>query len=170
MDFVERIDRIAGFIDRPLWYVCWVLLCVLTILTNVAVVQRYIFGISYMWLDELSRYIFIALILLWGGPIIRKGEHIRLDIFTNILGKRATHIHSLIVNIIACFICLMILDWGIFLIRTSWMLNEKSQSFVFSIWLLHTLVAVGMGLYAFYSFLEILKAIASLFPTKERIK
>ena len=162
MSFTKRIDHIAGIVDRPLWYACWVLLVGSTVLAFAAVVLRYGFGIGYLWLDEVCRYSFIGMVYLWAGPIVRTGEHIRLEIFTSRLGERGRYIHSLVVNILICVTCVIILIWGISLIGISRMLTETSESFVFFIWWLHTLVAVGMGLHAFYSFLEILKAIANL--------
>jgi TRAP-type C4-dicarboxylate transport system permease small subunit len=162
MAFDERVDRIADIVDRPLWYACWVLLVGATLLAFAAVVMRYGFGIGYIWLDEVCRYSFIAMVYLWAGPIVRKGEHIRLEVFTSRLGKRATVVHSLIVNVLIGFTCIIIAVWGLSLIQMSKMLTEKSESFVFYIWWLHTLVAVGMGLHAFYSLLEILKAVTKL--------
>jgi TRAP-type C4-dicarboxylate transport system permease small subunit len=163
MQFEERIDKIAGFVDRPLWYACWVLLVGATLLAFAAVVMRYGFGLGYIWLDEICRYSFIALVYLWAGPIVRKGEHLRLEIVTARLKGKAKEIHTLVVNTLLFLTCLTIFFWGTKLISLSRMLGEQSESFVFYIWWLHALVALGMLLYAFYSFLEILKAGARLF-------
>jgi hypothetical protein len=46
-------------------------------------------------------------------------------------------------------------------------LDEKSESFVFYVWCLHGVVALGMSLYAVYTFLEILKVASQLFHKKE---
>jgi TRAP-type C4-dicarboxylate transport system permease small subunit len=161
--FDEQVDRIASAFDRPLWYACWVLLVGATVIAFAIVVMRYGFGIGFIWLDEVCRYSFIALVYLWAGPIVRTGEHIRLEVFTARLGEKATTVHSLIVNILICFTCILILIWGISLIQMSKMLTEKSESFVFYVWWLHTIVAVGMGIHAVYAFLELLKAVAKLF-------
>ena len=83
MQFEERIDRIAQAVDRPLWYACWVLIVGATILAFAAVVMRYCLGLGYIWLDEICRYSFIAMVYLWAGPIIRTGGHLRLEIVTS---------------------------------------------------------------------------------------
>jgi TRAP-type C4-dicarboxylate transport system permease small subunit len=166
MDFSEKIDRIAGFIDRPLWYICYTLMLGSTIVACVLVVMRYIFGTGEVWIDEICRYSFIAMVYLWAGPIVRTGEHIRLDVVTSRLSRRGKDINSLIVNILICAACLTIVVWGISLIRMSMMMGEKSDSFVFSIWWLHAIIAAGMFLQAVYAVLEVLKAIARLSSPK----
>lgn len=167
MEFSERVDKLASAVDRPLWYACWVLLVGATVLAFAAVVMRYCLGLGYIWLDETCRYSFITLVYLWAGPIVRTGEHLRLEVITARLRGKAIEIHSLIVNILLFLTCLTILFWGTTLIRLSMFLNEQSESFVFYIWWLHAVVALGMGLYAFYSFLEILKVCARLFRKRD---
>jgi TRAP-type transport system small permease protein len=167
MQFDERIEKIATAVDRPLWYACWVLLVGNTLLAFAAVVMRYGLGIGYIWLDEICRYSFIAMVYLWAGPIVRTGEHLRLELVTSRLSKKGKVIHSLIVNTLLFFTCLTLAYWGTELIGLSRMLGEESESFVFLIWWLHTIVFLGMLLYAFYSFLEILKAAATLLKKRE---
>ena len=166
MQFEERIDKIASAVDRPLWYGCWVLLVGDTILAFAAVVMRYGFGIGYIWLDEICRYSFIAMVYLWAGPIVRTGEHLRLELVTSRLRGKALAAHSLIVNFLLFATCITIFIWGAGLISLSKMLGEQSESFVFLIWWLHSIVALGMLLYAFYSLLEMLKAVAKLCKKK----
>ena len=167
MQFEERIDKIAAAVDRPLWYACWVLLVGATLLAFAIVVMRYGFGFGYIWLDEICRYSFIAMVYLWAGPIVRSGEHLRLEVFTVRLRRKAIAAHSLIVNTLLFLTCLTIALWGMELIGLSRMLGEESESFVFSIWWLHSIVFLGMMLYAFYSLLEILKAVAKLFRPRD---
>jgi TRAP-type C4-dicarboxylate transport system permease small subunit len=167
MQFDERIEKIASAVDRPLWYACWVLLVGDTLIAFAAVVMRYGLGIGYIWLDEICRYSFIAIVFLWAGPIVRTGEHLRLELVTSRLSEKGLVIHSLIVNMLLFATCLTIAYWGTELIGLSRMLGEESESFVFLIWWLHTIVFLGMLLYAFYSFLEILKACAKLFKKNE---
>jgi TRAP-type C4-dicarboxylate transport system permease small subunit len=138
-----------------------------TLLAFAAVVMRYGMGIGYIWLDEICRYSFIAMVYLWAGPIVRTGEHLRLEVITARLSKKGLMIHSLIVNILLFLACVTIAYWGTELIGLSRMLGEQSESFVFYIWWLHSIVFAGMLLYAFYSLLEILKACAILFKKSE---
>jgi len=167
MNFSEKVDKVADATDRPLWYVCWVILTGATLLSFAVVIMRYVFNLGYIWLDEICRYSFIAIVYLWAGPIARIGGHIRLEVLTARLTKRGLAIHSLVVNACVFVVCVLIVYWGTTLIQLSIMLDEKSESFVFSIWCLHSLVALGMSIYAFYSLLGVLKALAQLFEKEE---
>lgn len=162
MRFREWIERVAKALDRPLWYICGVFMWGGAILAFLAVVMRYGFGMGWMWIDEVSRYFFIGIVFLWAGPIVRTGEHIRLELFTARLRGTSKEVHSLLVNGLLFVICLLIIFWGIDMVKMAMLLNIKSDSFVFLMWPVYLFIPVGMGLHAFYSLLEFLKAGSNL--------
>lgn len=157
MQLSKRIERIADAVERPLWYVCGGLTWLATLLAFAAVIMRYGFGLGYLWLDEICRYSFITMVYLWAGPIVRTGEHIRLELFTAKLRGRWKEVHSLIVNVLIFLTCVMIVYWGTKLIKLSMTLGEQSESFVFYIWWLHTVVTLGMAFHAFFALLEVIR-------------
>ena len=168
MGFVERLYKIADVVDRPLWWVCTVLLVMMTLLTVYAVSARYFLNIGYQVIDEICRYSFIAIVYLWGGPIYRTGGHLRLELTPLEFTGRKKNIHQLIISIIYCGTCCLFFIWGISVTEISRILAEKSDSFIFMIWWIHAIVTLGMFLQVFYSFLEILKYI-KLISSKEEI-
>jgi len=167
VELSQRINKIINWLDRPIWHVCWVILAGSTLLAAIVVVMRYVFNLGYIWLDEICRYSFITIVYLWAGPIDRIGGHLKLELLTSRLTERGKKIHSLLVNIFIFLTCIAIVYWGTTLIELSMTLDEKSESFVFYVWCLHGVVALGMSLYAVYSFLEILRGAAQLFHKEE---
>ena len=163
MTFVKNIDKIADYIDRPVWIVSWILLAGITMLSFVIVMMRYAFDVGYIWLDEICRYSFACIVYLWAGPIIRKNGHLQLDFILKRLPVRWQYLHSAVVNFGQLLVAFLFVYWGSTLIGLSKMLDETTESFVFKVWWLHTIVAVSMGLIGLYSGLHTVQSLSMFF-------
>ncbi len=53
-----------------------------------SVVNRYILGTPITWIDELSGYLVVALVMLGAAESLRRGDHISVDLITSRLGER----------------------------------------------------------------------------------
>lgn len=167
MNLVERLNKLGSVVERPLWWVCVILVVGITALTITAVVLRYCFNLGYQVIDEINRYSFIAMVYLWGGTLVPIGAHLRLELTPLEFKGRKRNIQQLVINTIYCATCTMFFIWGISATQTSKMLAEKSDSFVFMVWWIHFIITCGMFLQVFYSLLEIIKYIMLLFSKEE---
>ncbi len=78
------LDRISGAALRVA-AAC----AVLILFAQMAVViARYVFGLSFSWLDETVIYAYAALFLLAAAPALRDDEHVRVDILRPRFGPR----------------------------------------------------------------------------------
>lgn len=156
----ERIEKIAGALERPLWYVCMVIFMFLTFLIFEEVVSRYLFGKTHLWADEISTYLFIFIVFFWAGPIMRRGTHIRLELF---LGKiKWKGLHSFLINLFILILCIFFIIWGIGMVKMAIELRLRTFQLVYPIWPFYLLFPVGFGIKAIYSLLEVLKALYRL--------
>lgn len=158
MQAIDRIDKIAENIEKPIWFISWIILAFITFLSFIIVILRYGFGMGYLWMDELCRYGFVTIIYLWAGPIVRENGHLQLDFFLKHLSDRWQHFHSAIVNLIQFGICLFFIKYGISLIKISILLDESTESFFFKVWWLHLLIGIGIGFLSIFSFLQLAKS------------
>lgn len=53
------------------------------------VVARYVFNHSFVWAEELSRYMMIWVGFLGSGLVLRIGAHLAVDVFQDMLPRRA---------------------------------------------------------------------------------
>jgi len=60
----------------------------MTLLVFASVILRYCFAISFRWSDELTRYIFIYIVFLGIAVAYRHGDHVVIEIATNLLPRR----------------------------------------------------------------------------------
>lgn len=84
-------------------------------LTFVQVVLRYVFSSSILWADEMSRYMFIWMVLLAAGLVVGKGKHIRIEILNTFISDSFKRLLLYIsdVSIIIFSVFLIIYGWNI---------------------------------------------------------
>ncbi len=158
MHIIKKIDKIADTIEKPIWFVSWMILTFITLLSFIIVILRYAFGVGFLWMDEVCRYGFIVIIYLWAGPIIRENGHLQLDFVLKRLPEQWQHFHNTIVQLCQFGVCLFFVCYGVSLIRLSRMLGEVSESFFFQVWWLHLVVVVGMSFVSIFSLLQATKS------------
>ena len=70
----------------------WLIAAILAVMTSISFVQviaRYVFNYSFTWALELVTYLFAWLIFLGASYGVRVGSHIGVDAFVQTLGKRS---------------------------------------------------------------------------------
>ena len=61
------------------------------------VVLRYVFSASNAWSEELARYLFIYDVFIAAAIALRRGSHLQVDVFLNLLKPRAKCIYTIVV-------------------------------------------------------------------------
>ena len=94
--------------------------CLMLAMTGVvatAVFLRYVFGFSFMWSEEATRYIFIYIIFLASAIATYKKGHIRVVFFLSLLPEKLRNTVTLIVNLFIAVMYLFIILGGVELMR-----------------------------------------------------
>lgn len=68
---------------------CVLLLIIMTILMFTEVVARYVFGSSFIWVEELTRYLFIWLTFISAAYVTATQAHIKVDAAISLFPKKA---------------------------------------------------------------------------------
>lgn len=97
-----------------------VILIFMLIVLTYQVMARYIFGISYAWIDELSRYSFVWLAYISAIYAIIHNAHIKIDIFLKVWPKKARNYVKHFSNLIFIAYCLVVAYFS-----TEWLLGLK---------------------------------------------
>lgn len=50
--------------------------------TGFSVFRRYVLGHPLTWSDELSGFLVVAIVMLGAAEVLRKGEHVSVDVFS----------------------------------------------------------------------------------------
>jgi TRAP-type C4-dicarboxylate transport system permease small subunit len=100
---IQKIEGYTNLLDKWLESIAMLTLIISTALALVGVVMRYFFDSSLQVLEELSRYSIIYGVFLYAGPLIKKAEHIRMDLMDTLLKGKKKILNELLISLItAC--------------------------------------------------------------------
>jgi C4-dicarboxylate transporter DctQ subunit len=137
-----------GSINRLEEGVLATLLALMTILTFVQVVLRYVFNSGLVWSLEATTYLFAALVLFGMSYGVRTQTHIAVDLVTRRLPRRAEKIVNL-VAILACLVYALLMLYGsaVFVDRLM-ILGNHARDIPLPKWLLTVTMPLGFTLLA----------------------
>lgn len=154
----RAIDALNARIGQAL---IWLVLA-MTLVSSGNAVFRYLFNLSSnAWL-ELQWYLFSAVFLLCAGYTLLNDEHIRIDVVSSHLSRRAQlwiDIFGTVFFLLPMAIFIMWLSWPVFV--NAWTSQELSGNAGGLIrWPVRLLVPLGFGLLTLQGLSELIKRVA----------
>ncbi len=120
--FLDTINRLTGSLIR--WCALWMVL-----LQFIIVLLRYVFGISYIFLNEGVLYFHATLFMLGAGYTFLVDGHVRVDIFYARRSARGKAITDLLGHLFFLFPSLLMLAWFSWpTVLSSWKILEGPVS------------------------------------------
>jgi TRAP-type C4-dicarboxylate transport system permease small subunit len=111
---------------------------ILIVPVTLQIVSRYTALIpSWIWTEELSRFLFIWMIMLGSMVGVREGTHFIVDVWPE-LGRRPAAILQIVTNVFVLAFALVFVIWGVQFVRFGWSqsseLAELPMPFIFAAW------------------------------------
>lgn len=130
--------RFIEFYHRLLTWLMVGTVAVLIVPVTLQIVSRYTALIpSWIWTEELSRFLFIWMVMLGAMIGIREGTHFEVDVWPD-LGPKATALLRIVSNVFVLVFALVFVWWGIEFVRFGWSQNselaELPMAFIFMAW------------------------------------
>jgi TRAP-type C4-dicarboxylate transport system permease small subunit len=72
--------------------VCAFLLAFIFVMVAIQVFLRYLFNFSFVWSEELIRYLMIWMVMIGSALVQSKNDHIRIDFFPMLAGPRGRRV------------------------------------------------------------------------------
>ncbi len=141
------VNRVNAAVGRC---VAWVAL-ILVAVQFVAVVQRYVFGIGWIWVEESIVYLHATLFMAGAAYTLLHEGHVRVDIFYREAGPRARAWVDLLGTLVFLWpVCLLIFVKAWPYVAISWANLERSAetSGIPAVFLLKSLILIFAGLIA----------------------
>ncbi len=137
----RALDKLeSGFVAANRW-VLIILLAVMAALVIGNVITRYVFGHSFSWVEEVTRYMMIWAAFLGAGPALRVGGHIAVDTLPGLLPPRGARMLRVLVMAIVAATLVLLLVLGIEYARFGW----EQESPVLSLSLGKVYLAIPAG-------------------------
>jgi len=161
--FLSLSRGIDAFNERIGKLTTWLILVVVIISAGNAVV-RYAIDWSSNALLEIQWYLFSAIFLLAAAYVLKRNEHIRIDIIAGRLSPRAQNwidVFGIVVFLFPMVIMTMIMSWAVF--TNAWVSGEMSANPGGLIrWPVRLLVPIGFFLLLLQGISELIKRLAFL--------
>ena len=112
MKLIDYVSKIADAIFTLIKVVLAVMITVMVIVTTVEVVRRYCFGKSFLWAEELVKFLLVAVTFLGGPAAYRAGGLAFLDLITARLSRKVQDIISVFNNVVLIGVCAWLAKLG----------------------------------------------------------
>jgi TRAP-type C4-dicarboxylate transport system permease small subunit len=132
------MKTLIDFYHRLLTWLMVASVAALVIPVSLQIVSRYTALIpSYIWTEEMSRFLFIWMVMLGAMIGIREGTHFEVDIWPE-LGRRANAALRIVSHLCVLVFALVFLYWGVRFVQFGWYqeseLAELPMPFIFVAW------------------------------------
>lgn len=153
---IEAIDRVSEWVGLA---VSWLTL-LMVVITAYDVIMRYVFKITFVFIQELEWYLFSLVFLLCAGYGLKHDVHVRVDIFYARLTPRGQAWVNVLGTLLFLFpTCYLIVKASLPYVGNSWHDWEGSPDpgGIPLRYLLKTAIPVGFGLLAFQGVAQLLR-------------
>ena len=132
------MKRFIDFYHRLLTWLMVGTIAVLIVPVTLQIVSRYTALIpSWIWTEELSRFLFIWMVMLGAMIGVREGSHFEVDVWPE-LAPRPAALLRIVSNLLVLVFALVFVGWGIEFVRFGWNqhseLAELPMPFIFLAW------------------------------------
>ena len=132
------MKRFIGFYHQLLTWLMVGTVAVLIVPVTLQIISRYTALIpSWIWTEELSRFLFIWMVMLGAMIGVREGTHFEVDVWPD-LNPRATALLRIVSNVFVLVFALVFVWWGFEFLRFGWNQNselaELPMGFIFAAW------------------------------------
>ena len=132
------MKHFLDFYHRLLTWLMVTAVAILVVPVSLQIVARYTALIpSYIWTEELSRFLFIWMVMLGAMIGIREGTHFEVDLWPE-LGRRANAALRIVSGLFVLVFALVFLHWGMKFVQFGWYqeseLAELPMPFIFVAW------------------------------------
>jgi TRAP-type C4-dicarboxylate transport system permease small subunit len=132
---------VGKFLERYHKLLTWLMAATVAILivpVTLQIVSRYTALIpSWIWTEELSRFLFIWMIMLGAMIAVRDGTHFVVDIWPA-MSPRRTALLNIVANIFVLVFASVFAWWGVQFVRFGWNqtseLAELPMTYIFIAW------------------------------------
>lgn len=107
----ERVSRLTDGLCRAVELLCNAMLLLMTAVIAMLILSRNLLGFSFSWSEELTRFLLVWLSMLGAAVLLRRDDHIRMDLLTDYLGPKLRVGLSLALRLLVLgFLCILLYE------------------------------------------------------------
>ena len=112
MKFIDIYSKFADVLFSIIKWILAIMLTLMVIITTMEVVRRYIFGLSFLWAEELVKFLLVATTFIGGPAAYRAGGLAFLDLVVSHVNDKAKRVINVFINIVIIISCVWLAKIG----------------------------------------------------------
>ena len=129
---------LIAFYHRLLTWLLVATVAILVVPVTMQIVSRFTGLIpSYIWTEELSRFMFIWMVMLGAMVAVREGTHFDVDVWPDLSPRAAARLR-IVSNLFVLLFAIVFVYWGIQFVQFGWKqeseLAELPMPYIFLAW------------------------------------
>jgi TRAP-type C4-dicarboxylate transport system permease small subunit len=134
---IERLAAAFGRMLDALAIGAAIILFAMVIVVTADIVLRNLLGAGFAWANEVSEYALYFMTLLTAPWLLRRGQHVRLDIVLTVVPERIAWLMEAASDLLGLAVCLVLIRYGFETTIESWRLGAITiKNLVFPEWYL----------------------------------
>jgi TRAP-type C4-dicarboxylate transport system permease small subunit len=132
---VTRLSDLYGKLLNALAVVAALLLLAMVIIVTGDILLRNLFVKGFVWANEVSEYALYLITLLTAPWLLRRGQHVRLDLLLVALPKRGAWLLEAVGDAFGFIVCLIMIRYGAMMTYDAWRIGSITiKNLVFPEW------------------------------------
>jgi TRAP-type C4-dicarboxylate transport system permease small subunit len=156
------VDQFIEALDPPLVTLGLTALMISAGMLFSGMIFRYFFNQTITIFEDLSVNFIIWAVMLFGGPVFKRGGHVGMEFLAERLDARKKAVHQLVIYLFLLLICAIFVWKGGEIVRVLYQIGKTTQSGEIQVWYLMMPVPVGCLLYGIYGLAGIIKVLCAL--------
>ncbi len=132
---MTRLSTAFGRLFDALAVVAALILLAMVIVVTADIVLRNTVGGGFTWANEVSEYALYLMTLLTAPWLLRRGQHVRLDIILTLVPPRVAWLMEAVGDLLGFAVCVVLIRYGFAMTYDSWRLGAITiKNLVFPEW------------------------------------
>jgi TRAP-type transport system small permease protein len=132
---VSRLSAALGAFFHFLAVLAALILLAMVAVVSADILLRNLASTSFSWANEVSEYALYLITLLAAPWLLRRGQHVRLDLVLVLVPPRAAWAMELVADVIGFSVCMVLVRYGVAVTLDSWRTGSITiKNLVFPEW------------------------------------
>ena len=143
----SRFTKIVGWLAYAASVVSAAMVLLTLAMTGFSVFRRYVLGRPLTWSDELSGFLVVAIVMLGAAEVLRRGEHVSVDVLTEKATGRKRLILDFWSNLTVAVVSAVLFASGWNSVQFSRRIGVYSEGYLEApLWIPQSFLLAGAGL------------------------
>ncbi len=132
---MKRLSAFFGVVFDALAGSAALILLAMVVVVSGDIILRNVAGNGFPWANEVSEYALYIITLLTAPWLLRRGQHVRIDLILTFVPARVAWLMEGLGDVIGFAVCLVIMRYGVKMVMDSAMLGSLTiKNLVFPEW------------------------------------